>query len=127
MGALGGHKARPYLQHHLARVTARVAQTPFRVCGSCMGFLSLLGLGSGFAEVSNLDQFLFQRVSALPPGVKAPLQRAYAGYPLAFEEQRHTGAGGFARSSAVEHDVAIAGNLHVTVFDFLGVQVDGAG
>ena len=32
--------------------------------------LGLLGLGSDFAEVLNLDQFLFQRVAALPPGVK---------------------------------------------------------
>jgi hypothetical protein len=33
--------------------------------------LSLLGLGSGFAESLNPDWFLLQWIAALPPGVKA--------------------------------------------------------
>ena len=80
-------------------------------------------MGSGFAEVLNPDQFLFQRVAALSPSVKAPQQRAYAGDPLASEEQRRTGAGGFAGSSAVEHDVAIARNFQVALLDAFGVHV----
>ena len=87
----------------------------------------MLGLGSDFAESLNPDQFLLQRVATLPPGVKAPQQRAYAGYSQAFEQERHTGAGGFAGSSTVEHDVPVAGNFHVTLLDFLGVQVYGSG
>jgi len=87
----------------------------------------LLGLGSGFAESLNPDRFLLQWIAALPPGFKAPQQRAHAGDSLAFEQERHTGAGGFARSSAVEHDVAVAGNFQVTLPDFLGVQVYGSG
>jgi hypothetical protein len=89
--------------------------------------LGLLGLGSGFAESPNPDRLLLQRVAALPPGFKSPQQRAHAGYSLAFEQERHTGARGFAGSTTVEHDVAVAGNFQVTLLDFLGVHVYGSG
>ena len=87
----------------------------------------MLGLGSGFVEVLNPDQFLFQRVAALPPSIKPTQQRAYASDPLASEEQRHTGAGGFAGSGAVEHDVPVAWNFQVALLDVLGVQMYGTG
>lgn len=86
-----------------------------------------MGLRGGFAEVGNRDRFLFHREATFTPGIETAQQRAYAGYPLAFEQQRHTGASGFAGSSAVEHDVAVAGNFQVALLDFLGAQVYGAG
>lgn len=87
----------------------------------------MLRLGSSFAESLNPDRFRLQRVAALPPGVKAPQERAHAGDSLSLEQERRTGAGGFAGSSAVEHDVTVARNLQVTLLNLLGVQVYGSG
>jgi hypothetical protein len=74
-------------------------------------------------KLSNLHQFLFQRVATLAPGVKAAEQWVHAGDPLALEEERHTGAGGFAGSSAVKDDVAVAGDLLMPKLDLFRVQV----
>jgi hypothetical protein len=89
--------------------------------------LSLLRLGSDFAENVNPDRFLLQRVAPLPPGFEAPQQRAHARYSLAFKQERHTGARGFAGSSTVEHDLAVAGNVQSTLPDLLWVEMDGSG
>src|SRR5712672_1106718 len=44
--------------------------------------------------------------------------------PRLFEFQRQTGAAGFARSSAVQNDVAIAGNLSGTLQQFVWIKPD---
>jgi len=45
------------------------------------------------------------------PRLKAACQGTHAGKAQLLELQRHTGAGGFARSSAVENQIAVFGNL----------------
>jgi hypothetical protein len=65
--------------------------------------------------------------AAFPPSVEAALQGADAFDAVFSEEQRHTGAGGFVWSSAVENDLAIARETVVFFFQFLGVHAEGAG
>ena len=59
------------------------------------GDLGELGVGDG--------------IVVFAPGFEAAFQRANARDALFSEEERHTGAGGFVWSSAVEDDFAIAG------------------
>ena len=73
-----------------------------------------------------MDKFLFEGVSALAPGVEASLERAHPGDASAFQEQRHTGASGFVRSSAIEHHVAVARDFLVALVELVGAHVDGA-
>lgn len=54
-------------------------------------------------------------VAEIAPAVESALQGAYAGDPLLFEKQRHTGAGGFVWSSTVEDDFTIVGKA-IAVF-----------
>ena len=73
-----------------------------------------------------MDKFLLERVSALTPAVEASLERAHARDASAFQEQRHTGAGGFVRSSAIKHHVAVARDFLVAVVELVRAHVDGA-
>ena len=61
------------------------------------------------------------------PGFEAALERANTRDALSSEEERHTGAGGFVWSSAIENDFAIAGQAVVFLFELLGVHAEGAG
>ena len=61
------------------------------------------------------------------PGFQAAFERANTGDALFSEEERHTGAGGFVWSSAIENDFAIAGQAIVFLFELLGVHTEGAG
>ena len=73
-----------------------------------------------------MDELLFEGVSALAPGVEASLERANPGDASALQEQRHTGAGGFVRSSAIKHHVAVARDFLVALVELVGAHVDGA-
>ena len=73
-----------------------------------------------------MHKFLLERVSALAPGVEASLERANARDASPSEEQRHTGAGSFVRSSAIKHHVAVAGDFLVALVELVRAHVDGA-
>ena len=68
-----------------------------------------------------------QRQAEFAPAIEAPSQRADTGDSVRFESQRHTGARGFAWSTAVQHDVAIARYLLVAGFELLGREAHSAG
>jgi hypothetical protein len=68
-----------------------------------------------------------EREAALAPGVEATLQGADALDAVFSEEQRHTGAGGFVWSSAIENDLAVARESVVFFFQLLGIHAEGAG
>jgi len=61
------------------------------------------------------------------PGLEAAVQRADTLDALFLEEQRHTGASSFVRSSAVKDDVAVARDLGVSGLEFGGTHAHGAG
>jgi hypothetical protein len=63
-----------------------------------------------------------ERVAAFAPGVQAAFQRPNALDAFLPEEQRHTGAGGFVWSSAVEDDFAVTRQTVVLLFQLLGVH-----
>ena len=73
-----------------------------------------------------MHKFLLEGVSALAPGVEASRERAHPGDASAFQEQRHTGASGFVRSSAIEHHVAVARDFLVALVELVRTHVDGA-
>jgi hypothetical protein len=60
------------------------------------------------------------------PGGEAALERADALDAVFSEEQRHTGAGGFVRSSTVENDFAIARQAVVLFLQFAGIHAKSA-
>ena len=68
-----------------------------------------------------------ERVATFAPGGEAAFERANARDALFSEEQRHTGAGGFVRSSTVENDFLIAGKKFSMLLQIAGVHVQGAG
>ena len=73
----------------------------------------LLSKGNGF-----LDQaFGDEREIVREPGVDPAFERANPGDAFGSKQQRHTGAGRFVGSRAVENDVAVPGNLSVALFD----------
>lgn len=61
------------------------------------------------------------------PGFEAAFEGADTLDALFSEEERHTGAGSFVWSSAVENDFAIAGQTVVFFFELLGIHAEGAG
>ena len=89
------------------------------------------GAGTGKALPNcggrHLNKFLFQRKAALPPSLKASLERPHAGDPPAAKQQRHTGAGGLVGSGTVEHDVAVAGDLLVALLELVGQHMESTG
>src|SRR5260370_41137161 len=68
-----------------------------------------------------------EREAELAPRGKTAGERADAFDAALSEKRRHTGAGGFVGSSAVEDDVAVAGEHLRKGVEFSGVQADGAG
>src|SRR5258707_15422585 len=78
-----------------------------------------------FCSRSDFD--VFDRIAEFAPGIEAALQRADAFDAMFSEEQRHTGAGGFVWSSAVENDFTIVGQTIVLLFQFLGIHAKRAG
>ncbi len=74
-------------------------------------------------RVSEVDH----RVAAFAPRIETTLQGPDSFDPLSSEEQRHTGAGGFVRSSTVENHLAFARQAVVFFLEFLGVHAKGAG
>ena len=67
----------------------------------------------------------FDGEASVPPCIETTGKRAYAGNAHSFELPRHTGAGGFVRSGAIEDDFLIARNFLV-LFDSFGQHVEGA-
>jgi hypothetical protein len=83
---------------------------------------------SGRALLAQLSQCNGdQRVAAIAPGIQATLERADALDAIFFEEERHTGARGFVRSSTVENHFAITRQTVVFLLQFLGVHAESAG
>src|ERR1043166_9103187 len=70
---------------------------------------------------------VFHGIAKITPGVESTLERADASDALPFEEQRHTGAGGFVWSSTVQNDFAIARETVAVFLEFLGIDAKGAG
>src|SRR5690242_20903514 len=68
-----------------------------------------------------------QRKAAVAPGVQAALQGPDALDAIFFEEQRHTGAGGFVGSSTVKHHFAVARQPVVLFFQLFGLEMQCAG
>ena len=66
------------------------------------------------------------KAAALPAGEPSG-ERADARDALPSQKQRHTGAGGFVRSSAVEDDVAVAKNFLLAFLELVGVEAERAG
>ena len=67
---------------------------------------------------------LLQWIAFVAPCEESALQWPYMFNPELFEFQRQTGTAGFARSSAVQDDVAIAGNLSGTLQQFVWIKPD---
>ena len=63
--------------------------------------------------------FSNEREIVREPRVDSAFERAHPGDSFGLQPQRHPGAGRFVGSRAVEHDVAIPGNLCVALFDLL--------
>ncbi len=78
-------------------------------------------------RVSNQYHLLFDGVTKFHPSLESPFEWTHSGYSVIAEEQRRTGAGGFVRSGAVKHDIAVARNLILAFFKLLRIDVDGAG
>lgn len=66
---------------------------------------------------------VLQRKSAIFPGFQPPEQRTDARDPHLFQLQRYPSAGGFARSSAIENDVAFARNQFLMLFDLFWIEM----
>ncbi len=77
--------------------------------------------------VQFLDKCLANhRISRFYPRLKATGQWTHAGKAQLLELQRHTGAGGLARSSAVQNQIAVLGNLRCISGDFLRLDAERA-
>lgn len=68
---------------------------------------------NGFLDQAFGNEWEFVR----EPGVDSAFERANPGDSFGSQLQRHSGAGRFVGSRAVENDVAIPGNLFVALFD----------
>src|SRR5215469_11424697 len=68
-----------------------------------------------------------QRKASLAPGLQAALQRPNAFDAIFSEEQRHTGARGFVRSSAEQNHLAVPRKAMAVLFQFLGLHMQRAG
>ena len=83
----------------------------------CSGTGDTVGTGRSFGNCISspligdwrgLNDSFIQRIAEFAPRRETTGQWPHAQDPLPSQEQRHTGAGGFARSSAVENDVPVA-------------------
>ena len=68
----------------------------------------------------------FQRQAPAAPTLESAGKGSDARDALALEKKRRTGAAGFVRSGAVEHDIPIARDLLLPVLDFCRENVDRA-
>jgi len=68
-----------------------------------------------------------ERVATFAPGIQTALQRANPLDAIPSEEQRHTGAGGFVWSSAIENYFAFARQTVVLLLQLLRVHAEGSG
>jgi hypothetical protein len=73
----------------------------------------LLSKDNGFLD----EAFDNEREIVREPSVDPAFERANSDDSFGSQQQRHTGAGRFVGSRAVENDVAIPGNLSVALFD----------
>ena len=89
-----------------------MAGEPVLAIGDIAGCRARLGSGLCHAD-------LLYGIAELNPRIQSAKQRTNARNPSLFELQRHPGAGRFVGSSAIENDVAIAWDFHVTVLDLL--------
>jgi len=83
-------------------------------------------VGAGSSVESRREVRRLERVSEASPGIESAGKRTGASDPTAMEKLRRTGAAGLVRSGAVEHDVAILGDLAMPLLDLFGFDVDGA-
>ena len=61
------------------------------------------------------------------PARNAPLERSDADNAAAFEQERHTGAGGLVGSRTVEDEFAVPGNIGKAIVEMLGRDPATAG
>jgi hypothetical protein len=91
-------------------------------CRDCKFRVVNLNLSGNLREFKGGDG-----IFVFAPGFEAAFERANTRDALFSEEERHTGAGGFVWSSAIEDDFAIAGQAIVFLLELLGVHAEGAG
>jgi hypothetical protein len=92
--------------------------SPHLVAGARVSRLYLLGLGKGDSD---------EWETFFAPRVEAALEWANAFDAVLSEEQRHTGAGGFVRSSTVENHFTIAGQAVILLLKLASVHAKSAG
>jgi hypothetical protein len=80
----------------------------------------------GAAVESPLSLSSLHRKTPLEPRAEPTGERAHFLDPSPLQKQRHTGAGRFVRSGAEQNDLAVARNLIVTFFNFVGREADRA-
>lgn len=68
-----------------------------------------------------------ERIAALSPAFQAAGQRPNARDPSPAKQQRHPGAGRLVGSTAVEHDLAVGGNLTLPRLELRRLQMVGPG
>jgi hypothetical protein len=83
--------------------------------------------GGGYSLLTWGRQRPLDGISQALPGFKASGKRADAPDALSPQQQRHTGAGGFVGSGAVEHDVAVARYFFVALLEILRPHAPSAG
>ena len=86
------------------------------------GELGLGGRGGAFRR----GRRRIDGVAAGPPCIQPAFEGPDAFDPVLSQEERHPGARGLVRSSAVENHVPVARNLLVALHDLTGKHVDGA-
>jgi hypothetical protein len=79
--------------------------------------------GNGVAGAGRPD--LIERETQFAPGSQTAGQRPDALNALLPQEQRHTGAGSFAGSSAIEDDIAVPRNRVLVFLELFRNQVQG--
>ena len=68
-----------------------------------------------------------ERVAAFAPSLQTALQRPNPLDAILPEEQRHTGAGSFVWSSAIENDFAVAWQTVILLLQIRGIHAKSAG
>ena len=69
-----------------------------------------------------MDRWSLNRKASVVPRPKTTFERSHFLDASPLQKQRHTGAGRFVRSGAEQNDLAVARNLIVTFFNFVGCQ-----
>ncbi len=88
--------------------------------------LQRIGCAAGLNLSGNLGEFgVGDGIFVFAPSFEAAFEGANTFDALFSEEERHTGAGGFVWSSAVEDDFAIARQTIVFLLELLGIHAEG--